>query len=1459
MTIIVGRLSSSKTLPSGSLLVKHGIVHKAKQKQLEHFFQSLQRDMFETKCEVQHCLTESTYRQAAQQQTVTQQTVQRLLAEVNLVKDFLYTDPSSSSSSTTTAPPTTTSSSYRQQTVKSDRLALLRGEIEGLKAAHRRLEVVHCDNLHLLDRLRALEDRLAHSDSATQALREEVVAGQEEERRARLALQEEVERVKQEQEVQQQEEEVWQERVLALEEEVGDTADQLREMDDSLLDLQTTTAAIVAAQAIKGGAGGGGGGEEEEEEQGEEEGERVERPRNPTKILVKRSSALSQASPRGSIARGAAGGGGAAGAAGGGVVVGGEERRLTSRRSLLRPPAAPASPGGGGGGGGVSKEEVEECVSAVQQGVVALEASLRDSLSSDRQAIDYRLHRLTAFLLLLLLRRYWHHRRTTAWQRWKGWVAASRESEAEDRRGQATAFQHRLATVWQRVVVREAWWRWRRRSAAQEVFYRCRRWLRYRFESIVAHYQPDLSLYIERSRSSRGSRSGSVGINLHRIAEEAQAEVERQVAAAGGGGGGAFESVVATHPPSSRSRSPSFNLARTSIDSVLGKNFTIANIKKVAYEDLQARWSFAEQQEEEEHHLASRLARYKDDLLDQLHAGQQPFLQRVEGLEEEVAQVKKSLHRAMASLAQEKEEVHSAIEQAMKKTSTEFNQYKSSITVKLSYLKESVDEMVKALEQEVHLLLLPRLDYLDQQEAQREKVKLEQSTELITLQRKLEQSLMAHEDVAHYLVLLNEEVRHSRDDVTTLTAKVNLFILSTETAQTTRQEEHSFLDEEVKWMKRLVEGQHEAMQTMRSSLSRDLREVRQAVFKAEDPKVLLKDYPCLIDSVVEVAKKVIAWQTIHQLFPSSSSTSATATIPVVAEQVVAQGKEKHWRVGLSLAVEVLSVARKVSDWAVQYSDQDVLLHHCSHSMLALATVTPSGLASSLQLDYSNDFLGLTLGQEEVRAKVVREKVAQKVVKAVEVVLAKYTKNSEAVYRDLDDYINEQNIVLSTGTTIPGGGGGGGGGGRGRLVADKSDLHKMKNSFLRTFQTILMAMLSSQPQPSLPQEVIAGGGGGGGRVVLQANSQNAANLAALCLDMTRHEASASNSDDLVNMTKSIVRAYESFRCTSPARQIVYIQSSQGEGGAGAGAGGGEGSKGRGSEARPKSAPLLPSSSSPSSFSAVKTASKTANKQRLASPEKQRLFPSSASPSPAKDRVGKLVEEEELTIYPQSPTILSIRATRSRDQQLASPLPGLTVPSRVGSREEQEQEEEEEEELLPLAMATASSSIFLPHGQPSNSIFSMGSASRCASPSVDGGGGGGGGVVLGGGGGDEEVVKKAVTLYLDQGTAIFHDLDAPSAPADLLATTSSSSAKFSHSIAMSAIVRQSAAPQQSLAQQLSSSLPMDRTFHAKHEEESASQQLQQEGVFVLQSRPLQPKHNSDNNSSTTTMTSKSNKRT
>lgn len=151
---------TAKALTLSSLLVSSGIVFKPGSGggegptlvdpnypeyrvsfgHLEAYLQSVRKEIYDQKCELQLCVSELLYKQEVAQRTELQQRVETCLMDLNLVKDLVYQNSQASPSS------------YAGHTQAGDKTLLLKGEIENLKCVMRRFELqqVLLYSIHIL-------------------------------------------------------------------------------------------------------------------------------------------------------------------------------------------------------------------------------------------------------------------------------------------------------------------------------------------------------------------------------------------------------------------------------------------------------------------------------------------------------------------------------------------------------------------------------------------------------------------------------------------------------------------------------------------------------------------------------------------------------------------------------------------------------------------------------------------------------------------------------------------------------------------------------------------------------------------------------------------------------------------------------------------------------------------------------------------------------------------------------------------------------------------------------------------------------------------------------------------------------------------------------------------------------------------------------------------------------------
>lgn len=150
---------SIKVLTSSSLLVSSGIVFKPDAKgevegpilvdpnypeyrvsfgHLEAYLQSVRKDIYDQKCELQLCVSELLYKQEVSQRAELQQRVETCLMDLNLLKDLVFQSNQASPSA------------YFGRSQPADKTLLLKGEIENLKCVMRRFELQQVCNIFIM-------------------------------------------------------------------------------------------------------------------------------------------------------------------------------------------------------------------------------------------------------------------------------------------------------------------------------------------------------------------------------------------------------------------------------------------------------------------------------------------------------------------------------------------------------------------------------------------------------------------------------------------------------------------------------------------------------------------------------------------------------------------------------------------------------------------------------------------------------------------------------------------------------------------------------------------------------------------------------------------------------------------------------------------------------------------------------------------------------------------------------------------------------------------------------------------------------------------------------------------------------------------------------------------------------------------------------------------------------------
>lgn len=782
------------------------------------------------------------------------------------------------------------------------------------------------------------------------------------------------------------------------------------------------------------------------------------------------------------------------------------------------------------------------------------------------------------------------------------------------------------------------------------------------------------------------------------------------------------------------------------------------NLKKLALDDLRNRWSFAEQEEEDnakqqlqlqsqegmQTQMSAQLQAVKDEVYAAIKDEQGKLMAQLSSLENELNHTKKSLNRTIATLEEEKSDVSGVIEGHVNKLQSALNNYKSSVTVKLSYMKESLDDSVKAIEATVgnHV---QRLEILEGRDDETNKLKDKFVHEVGLIHCKIEAYLLQYEDIYQYLYIFKEQIAQHTQHITLINSHHHDLLADYTANVKLNNEQHYYLDEEVKWVKQIIQEQYAAFSTMKDSYARQFNEISIVLNKSDDPEVMLVDMDGLLAAgVLDNVKRYIAWQIINAYLDNSGSAN-----------MLTLAMDKHYKQGHLVRLAMIGCARKITALITMYADQEYLLHHSST------------LISAVRQDYSNDFLGM-YAVKDMSAAVLRDKMLTKVMRDLDGKVNAYMSNPNILLTDMVDYMNEQNITSPANAAAN----------MNFFSPSKKDYAKMKHNYLNTLRSLLTIMLGNHSLPRHPT--------GLEEDKVATRRASVANLAAMSVRSPDRDAQTANN--------TLLNAYNTFRSTSPPRQIVYISNNDEPSGKVLTA--------TGLLRRPKSAPGKVKKPDPLvvSYSAASLPTTT---------------PSSPMIAVHVTKAGNTVDFEASTASSQhSPARSPVHTVKP------FPVNGLE---------------------------TGSSIVF--SGPHNNSQISVGSGTpRAASPAPLDKLSGSDNVMINM---HSPNKKKVVAVYLDHqprtemqdvdmetfNESVLHELDhddnaitehfQPTVPIKMVMSTSN--------VAMSTLVAFSAVEQHGLAQALADQLPSDRTFHPKHEEPFFSQQVEEDEIAFL-ARPL-----------------------
>ena len=130
-------MQSSDAMTS-SVYVQQG--YKLDFAKLDHFFQAINKQLFETQIQIKECVNEKMYKDEMQQRMELIRKVDGSLLDINMLKDLIYSE-----------------SQPILGQLRENKVQLLRGEVENLKMNIRRMEMQQAEHLQVFSRLKKLE------------------------------------------------------------------------------------------------------------------------------------------------------------------------------------------------------------------------------------------------------------------------------------------------------------------------------------------------------------------------------------------------------------------------------------------------------------------------------------------------------------------------------------------------------------------------------------------------------------------------------------------------------------------------------------------------------------------------------------------------------------------------------------------------------------------------------------------------------------------------------------------------------------------------------------------------------------------------------------------------------------------------------------------------------------------------------------------------------------------------------------------------------------------------------------------------------------------------------------------------------------------------------------------------------------------------------------------------------
>ncbi len=422
---------------------------------------------------------------------------------------------------------------------------------------------------------------------------------------------------------------------------------------------------------------------------------------------------------------------------------------------------------------------------------------------------------------------------------------------------------------------------------------------------------------------------------------------------------------------------------RNSLHSSPG-TFAVGDIKKTALED-KLRRVLAEQaheindtnlqyQQTIQNNVNNTIQLHKMDLLDLMNKQDVSLQAQFDRLEERLRNAKKSINSNVVNLEEETKAINSKFEAQIRKVQTSLTQYKSSIAVKFSDMKEAIDEQQKQLEENFHAKLVSiGACNIDEDRYEKKLIALQ----IESWKRSVEQCWMQYEDVEQYVLLYKQQYERTQRELGLIMNKYTSFISEYHLQCKENQEQHYYLDEEMKWLKTLVQEQYQSLATLRENTSQQINSILLVIHAHDDTIALRKEYEVLVNAMMEQAKKYILLQATYHALPYGNQHHTHG----ISATIIKHQQDKYSKQLHSLQIAMIGLVRKVVAFVSFYCDQEYLLYTFDIDLTGVAE-------KRIKHDYNNDFLHVC-SQPDVQVDQLREKCVMKMVRELEIKLADY--------------------------------------------------------------------------------------------------------------------------------------------------------------------------------------------------------------------------------------------------------------------------------------------------------------------------------------------------------------------------------------------------------------------------------------------------------------------------------------